>query len=88
MLKVSALKRTVVTEPDARGALDLGGGEGVLVGEIILVRISLILLQLIRAAIERLESGQSVAAEAAAWALFVAVGGGGAAPFVAPDQSD
>lgn len=58
-----------------------------LVGEIILVRISLILLQLIRAPIERHESGQSVAAEAAARALFVAVRGG-AAPFVAPDQSD
>lgn len=86
------MKRAVVTEPDARGALDLGGGwggwvGGLLVGEIILVRISLILLQLIRAPIERLESGQSVVAEAAARPLFVAVGGG-AAPFVAPDQSD
>lgn len=60
---------------------------GLLVGEIILVRISLILLQLIRAPIERFGSGQSVAAEAAARPLFVAVGGG-AAPFVAPDQSD
>lgn len=62
------MNNTVAAGLDARGALHLSRGS-----EIILLRISLILRVLIRALLEWLKSGQSVAAEAAASVLLAGV---------------
>lgn len=61
------MNHRVAAELDAQGSLDLSRGGS----EIIRVRISLILWVLIRALLEYLKSGQSVAAEALALALLV-----------------
>lgn len=67
------MNHTVAAELHAQGALDLSRGGS----EIILVRISLILLVLIRALLEQLKSGQSVAVEAVALVLLAGFGGAG-----------